>query len=468
MELILKPFAWLFLALYNGLNSYGLALIVFAFLIKLVLFPLNLKGKRSMIGMNMLQGKMQQLQKECGKDKTRYNQEVQRLYEKEKINPMGGCLWTMLPLPIMIGLYYVIRQPLQYFMEISSDLIDTVGKVLGIANTGAYPQIAMAKAMGEPGMLDAVKEVLVAAGAAVDKLFVMDFSFLGLDLSQTPQWKFWEVGSFSWAYIGLFVIPFISAGLGFVSSRVSMKTNKMNNKQPTNSQADAMSKQMLFMMPIMSLWIGFVMPAGLGIYWMATNILTILQEMIAAKLLKKDYEKAHARQAEQERLEKEEEKKKKAEIAARRVQQAEEAKLNKGKKKPVTEKKKPTTSEAGRIGMRAYARGRSYEANRYGEVTEYHDPSVPVDEAAVEAALGAKTTQALQPEELPESAAVVELAETAEANEQRDPAVEAESAVCEEKAGSEFVQEPIADDTEEYEAEAAPETEEAADEDEVK
>ena len=110
MGIILKPFAWLLLTFYNIFNSYGLALILFAIVIKLILFPVSLKSKKSMIQMNLLSGKMQQLQKQYGKDRERYNLEVQKLYEREKVNPMGGCLWSLIPMIVLIALYGIDRK----------------------------------------------------------------------------------------------------------------------------------------------------------------------------------------------------------------------------------------------------------------------------------------------------------------------------------------------------------------------
>ena len=85
---ILTPFTWL-LQLFNSLTGgYGFALILFAVVVKLILFPFSLKSKRSMIQMNMLSGKMQQIQRKYANDKERQNLEIQKLYEKEKVNPM--------------------------------------------------------------------------------------------------------------------------------------------------------------------------------------------------------------------------------------------------------------------------------------------------------------------------------------------------------------------------------------------
>ena len=188
MELILTPFSALLLFLYDFLSSYGLALIAFSLIIKVILFYFSLKGKKSMIQMNLLQGKMQQIQKQYGKDKARYNQEIQKLYEKEHINPMGGCLWSLVPMIVLILLYYIIREPISYLMDVPRDMIETIAEITGVANTGAYPQIYMARAMNDPEVLAAVKTALGDAGAGV---FSMNFDFLGIDLSQIPNWKFW-------------------------------------------------------------------------------------------------------------------------------------------------------------------------------------------------------------------------------------------------------------------------------------
>ena len=109
MKILLSPFVWVLNTFYQMTGSYGLALILFALVVKIILFPFQLKGKKSMIQMNMLSGQMQKLQKQYGKDRERYNAEIQKLYEREKVNPMGGCLWSFIPLFILLPLYSIIR-----------------------------------------------------------------------------------------------------------------------------------------------------------------------------------------------------------------------------------------------------------------------------------------------------------------------------------------------------------------------
>ena len=143
MDIILKPFCWLLLIFYR-FAGYGVALILFGFVVKLILFPVTLKQKKSMIQMNLLSGKMQQLQKQYGKDRERYNMEVQRLYEREKVNPMSGCLWSFLPILILLPLYAIIRQPLLYLMGLDSNL-------RGLADAGREPRLGYCRCHGQAG-----------------------------------------------------------------------------------------------------------------------------------------------------------------------------------------------------------------------------------------------------------------------------------------------------------------------------
>mgnify|MGYP001526629355 CR=1 FL=1 len=254
-QIILSPFVWLLTVFYNLFGSYGLALIFFAIVVKLILFPFSLKGKRSMIQMNMLSDKMQKLQKQYGKDKERYNLEVQKLYEKEKVNPMSGCLWSFVPLLILLPLYAIIRQPLKYMMGVNSQ-----------------------------DLLNAVANAVQWNSAALDMGWIKEAadSFANTGYNQL--------------YLASLITP---ENLASVQALISMKTNSVNQKS-AQAANNATAKSMLIVSPLMSLWIGFAMPAALCVYWIANNLLSMLQEFLCGKLLKKDYEKAAAQQAERE------------------------------------------------------------------------------------------------------------------------------------------------------------------------
>jgi len=394
--IILKPFAMLLLFLYNLFSNYGIALILFGVIVKMILFPVTLKSKKSMIQTSMLSGKMQQLQKQYGKDKARYNMEVQKLYEKEHVNPMGGCLWSLIPMFVLIGLFYIIREPLTNFMNVSAEDLQVLATTLdwktvavsngwvsaatmekalaevasGFQNT-AYNQMYLASMITESNL--ASLQALMTEG----KLFVMNFMFLGMDLSLIPNWKFWADG-ITVNSVGLFILVLVSVAASFISMKVSFATNKINN-QTSNAQADQMNKSMLYMMPLMSLWIGFTVPAGLSVYWITQYLVTMGQEVICAKMLKKDYEAARLAAEERERQEKEDEKKRKEEARLERARRIEEEKNSKKKKKSETteteKNEEGVNKDDSREGIRAYARGRAYIPNRFGEVTAYTDPN---------------------------------------------------------------------------------------------
>ena len=408
MGIILQPFAWLLLFFYRAFNSYGLALIIFGIVIKLLLFPVTLKSKKSMIQTSMLSEKMQRLQKQYGKDKERYNLEVQKLYEKENVNPMGGCLWSLIPMFVLIALFGIIREPLTYFMHLSLEQIQLLaqeldwehlavssgwvaeskmaslqedlaaGKITSLFQNIGYNQLYLVSQITAEN-LESVKAAMNAhtAGAG-DGLFVMNFQFLGLDMSVIPTWKFWT-GGIKWSSIGLFLLPLVSTVVSFLSMKVSMATNRMNN-QTQNAQADQTNRMMMWSMPLMSLWIGFTVPAGLSVYWITQYFVTMIQEVICGKMLKKDYEAARAASARREQEEREEEKRRKEEARLERARRLEEEKKNRGKKKTSLKKDKEPEEEEinredSREGIRAYARGRAYIPGRFGGVTPYVDPN---------------------------------------------------------------------------------------------
>ena len=311
-QIILSPFVWLLTFFYNLFDSYGLALILFAIVVKVILFPFSLKGKKGMIQMNMLSGKMQQLQKAYGNNRERYNQEVQALYAREKVNPMSGCLWSFLPLLILLPLYAIIRQPLKYMMGLDATAMfniantvdwnsiavsmgwmkaDAVAKAIesttaaggiisGFVNNG-YNQLYLASLI-TPENLAAVQKAV--GGVLGSKIFAINFDFLGVvNLAAIPTLKFWTVEQ----GFGLFLLPVISAVTGFLFSWLSMKTNAVN-QQSANAAANQSSKMMMFISPLISLWIGFSMPAGLCVYWITNNLLSMLQDVLSGRLLKKE------------------------------------------------------------------------------------------------------------------------------------------------------------------------------------
>lgn len=388
-QIIMTPFSWLLKTFCQVFNSYAIALFLFGLVVKIILAPFQYKGKKSMIKMTVLNGQMQEIQKRCGNDKERYSRELQEFYTKNNVNPMGGCGWSLLPLLVMWPLYAIIRRPLKYLMRLTEEASVAVAGALNWTSSAfahgatefvpgmGYNELTLASMMNA-GNLETAKAAAVSAGASAAGMFVINFNFLGMDLSQIPSLTFWKSDAWAagnyWGAIGLFLLPVISAALSLVSSIVSTRTNAMNKEQ---AEAAAKSNRMMFiMMPLMSAWIGFTLPAGLCIYWITNSLLMMVQEVIFNKMLKKDYEAAQQAMAEQQRKQKEEEKERRRAAAEKK---AAALAAGKGKKNAQPPRKKGTDVSASREGLRTYARGRAYDPNRY-PITPYHDPDGPKKE----------------------------------------------------------------------------------------
>lgn len=377
---ICVPFAWLVRLFYDLTNSYGVALILFTLVIKLIMLPFQMKSKKSMMRMSRVSGQMQELQKRYAKNQAKLQEEMQKLYEEEGVNPMSGCLWSFLPLPILMALYSIIRQPITHFMMLSKDVLQTVVQSVADAGVDLTNIVMMDKATGAPalkdglyqmaayGQINLVKAVQEMGLSTPDGWFNVNYKFLGLDLTATP-WEYVKSFTFTWAVIGVILIPILAGLSQFVFSKLTMKT------QPQADAAGGASmKSMMYMMPLFSVYIAFIMPAALGVYWIAQSVFSLIQEAIlnktfSAKLSEEEEARFQARQADrqrrmeearvQEQQRKQEEQKKKT---LREKQQAAQA-----AKAVKAAKAATSTTEAGRVGDRPYARGRAYKADRYDE-----------------------------------------------------------------------------------------------------
>ena len=368
------PFAALLRLFYNLTSSYGLSLIFFTLVIKLVLLPFQMKSKKSMVRMNRMSGKMQEIQKKYANNQVKMNEEMQKFYAEEGINPMSGCLWSFLPMPIMIALYYIIREPVVFFMNFGSraanlevlqkakDVIAALNlnwSTLANGNDGAYAQIEIIQHISSNADNPLVKTFLAENPNWVN----VDYHFLGLDLTTLPSSAFGALKSgVTPALIGIVLIPILSGLLSFLLSKVSMAGSQ------NQGSAAASGKTMMLMMPLMSVYIAFIMPAALGVYWIAQTAFYIIHEAIMGRFntnknQAEEEASFEAREADRKRRQEE------AKVLQEQQRQAAQKKSLKEKRQEAleakTRAKKPSTTEAGRVGDRPYARGRSYKADRY-------------------------------------------------------------------------------------------------------
>ncbi|MDO4972831.1 MAG: YidC/Oxa1 family membrane protein insertase [Eubacteriales bacterium] len=439
-EIITWPFAKLMVWLYNLTGSYGWAVILFALVVNLILTPFMAKSKKSMMRQSRLQPKINELQRRHEGNPTKLNEEMQKLYREEGVNPMSGCLWSLIPFPILIALYSVIRQPLTRMMFVSSEFVTTlqeffVEKGLYTAASGrasAYYEIELTKLLHENW--DMVQTGL--AGKLDPNLLNVDFSFIGLNLGDQPQWNFFMNGNWTWAAIGLFLIPFVSAALSWASMKVSTMINPpAANTSAGADQAQAMTKSMNMVMPLMSIWICFVMPAAMGIYWIANSVFGMARDYILTKVYRKQLDIEEAERAARRSVREKELEEKRLETERLKAEGKTEVNVNTSKKKLQASEKqkleerkaaleradraarrerlgvKETEKPASQVGNRRYARGRAYVPDRFTNP----DAAAEATEAAALESEGAASIDESVAEELLTSA--LETAETAASEE---------------------------------------------------
>ena len=390
MEFIRIPFGYLLEYLYKFTTNYGLSLILFSLIVKLILLPFSAKSKKSMMKMSRLQPQLKQLELACGGDKQKLQQEQMALYKEEGVSMFGGCLWSFLPLLFLLPLYTVIREPLKYLMHLDEDVITKLSEK-------ATAALGEGKRLSAYWQYDYAKDIqTMGAGIVPADVESLNFSFLGIDLGKVPSWHIWEAKS--WSDIGGFLLPVISGALSWLTMFVSQKMNNTVVRDENGEQTDAAAssaqtnKVMNLLMPLMSVVFGFMWPLGLSIYWLAQSAFGIVQDVVLTKHYRKVYdaEDKVKRQKAAERAAEEAEKERIR--AARRAANPDGITENTSKKKQQLREKQerekaakdyesrklaeqgdlPEAPDAeGADASRPYRRGRAYSSDHYsGEQQE--------------------------------------------------------------------------------------------------
>ena len=466
LDAIAKPFGLLLLWLYNLVGNYGIAIFLFALIVKIIMLPFQMKTKKSMMRMAALNPQIQELQKRHEGNPKKLQEETAKLCKEEKVNPMSGCLWSLIPYPILLALYRAIRFPLTTMMGVSKDLLAEGGAILNKLTELGFVASGKSTAYLQLEQSEFISNHFADFAGLSDKLVNIDYSFLGLNMGSTPKVFFWKDG-LTWLSIGLFLIPIVSALLSWLQMKLSQKTNPAPATQ--NAQQATSMKTMNLMMPLISLWIGFSMPAALGMYWIFTSALAIVQELVLnkyyGKLIAAEAAERTARQrareaeferkrAETERLRAEGLTKENANTSKRKQQARAKAESDELRAAAIREERAakraamglpPEEDEkpASQVGNRRYARGRAYVEDRFT------NPAAAA-EATAAAAAASEADEALAAEEETEISEVP--AETV--TETVEPAEE------------ETVEEEVEETEEPDEAEEEPASDEAEDADE--
>lgn len=406
-DIITVPFGWLLSFLYNLTSNYGVAMIIFALAVQAIMIPINAKSKKNMMKMSRVQPMIQDIQKRYANDPEKQNQQLQKLYQEEGISMGGGCLWSLIPMFILIPLFTVIREPMTYILMESEEVIAQIIAIIKEAapemfnlKNNYYDQVSAAQAI--PLFAEQLKAAIPEIKETT--LAGINFDFLGINLGAIPQFNiFAPTWAWDWAHIGAFLIPMLSAGSQVLSMWINQKTNDsvvtnengiQDKETAKNSQANQSTQMMMWMMPLMSLWIGFTVSAGLSLYWFIGGVVRMAIDPIMTSHYRKIYDAEDAirlqKHLEEERLEAEKERiraerraanpdgittntsKKKLQQQQQREQEAAKAEAAKEyamKKGTWVEEKSEQAQVMSGIPSRPYCKGRNYDPDRYAPQT---------------------------------------------------------------------------------------------------
>ena len=294
-------FGYLLNFIYNFVNNYGLAMILFTLVIKIAMLPLSIKQQKMLKKSSKLQEKMKVLQFKYKNDPEKLNQEMMNLYKEEKMNPFSGCLSTIIQFILLISIFYMVRSPITYMKKVDTNVVNTYVQQLkddGKEVSAAYPEIDIIRE------LDYLKEKNPDDETIKNMSFNMNF--LGLDLSKIPQQNLGD-----WT---VYIIPVLYILSSFVSIKLTNTMQSKNKKDNSvidvtdkpnkddkklikveetqaEEEFDTMAqtnKMMYWMMPIMSVSISLVAPLGLALYWLVNNITMIVEKLVLNKIIKDD------------------------------------------------------------------------------------------------------------------------------------------------------------------------------------
>ena len=287
MGAISQLFGYLLNALYTVFNNYGIAIIIFSIILRIILIPVTVKQQKSLKKSAELQEEMKEIQRKYKNNPEKLNQETIDLYKREKLSPFAGCFSSIIQLIIILAVFWLVSEPLTYMKKIDESVINDYKTQIQQENgQTTYTEIAIINKFGPQ-----------------DERVHLNMDFLGLDLSKVPSNSMndWTV----------YVIPVLYVISSVASIRI---TNNFNNRkkkekqkvitdgkevelkeEPSELEAmEAMNKNMMYMLPLMSVFIAFIAPLGLALYWFVSNVLMIIEKIIIELIMRHKEEKQNA------------------------------------------------------------------------------------------------------------------------------------------------------------------------------
>lgn len=271
-QFIANIFGYLLEWLYNGIGqNYGIALILFTIILRIILLPLTIKQQKSMKKTTELQGKMQEIQFKYKNNPELMNKEIMDLYKRENLSPFSGCISSIVQILIILSVFYLVSRPLTYMKKIDPGIIENYRNEISAENDGKISNYYEIE--------------IIQKKAAQDENIKVNMDFLGLDLSKVPSQNMTD--------IKVYIIPILYVISSIFSIRMTTGKTKKKEQNGSSEQdmTQQMNKSMSYMMPIMAVSIAFVAPLGLALYWLISNILMILERVVINKYVDSKEEK---------------------------------------------------------------------------------------------------------------------------------------------------------------------------------
>lgn len=269
--------------IYGIVNNYGIAIILFTIILKLIMLPMSIKQQKTLKKSTKIQKQVQEIQDKYKNDPTRMQQEVMDLYKRENMSPFSGCLSSILQIILVISMFYLVSRPLTYMKHVEPELINQYAQELQEAGESMnYQEIA-----------------IIRNKATEDERVNINMEFLGLNLSAVPSQNYsdWKV----------FIIPVLYVATSFVSTRITANMNKSKKKEEKPEvtsdskelvkkddddidMVEEMNKNMTMMMPLMTVSIALIAPLGLALYWLVNNLIMLAERLILNSFMEKEEE----------------------------------------------------------------------------------------------------------------------------------------------------------------------------------
>ena len=274
-------FGYILNVIYNVVNNYGAAIIIFTIILKLAMLPISIKQQKTLKKSAKLQVKVKEIQEKYSNDQVRQSQEMMDLYKKENMSPFSGCLTSIIQIIIVISVFYLVSKPLTYMKHVDQELLNSYSTEISDSSGELlrYPEISIIK---EKGYLD--------------EKVNLNMNFLGLDLSDVPTQNYKDPR--------VYIIPGLYVITSIISTKLTTSLNKKSKKETTIKEEDKpkekeqdameeMNRQMTIMMPVMAVSIALIAPLGLALYWLVSNILMIVERLVINNLVKDEEEESN-------------------------------------------------------------------------------------------------------------------------------------------------------------------------------